>query len=113
MKAFCLVPLELYLEGDVVKVAAAIDFEISPGIPGRGASWSDSGRPAEPAEISIGPVELILANESGVESREPCPAWLKRALENSESVYRTLGEAANWGVAESDPDAWYDARFDR
>ena len=110
MKAFCLVPLELYLEGDAVKVAAAINFEVSPGIPERGASWSDPGWPAEPAEISIGPVELVLTDEHGWSRFEPCPGWLRDALQNSDSVYQTLGEAANWGVQERDPDDWYDDR---
>lgn len=111
------IPIEMYIEGDAVEISAEIDYHIGAGSPAHMGSLSYPGHPAEPAEIEIESVALVIIDKTSSPPetiRQEAPQWLVNFIANSDGVFQALGEAADWGEDQGpDPDDWYDARYDR
>lgn len=110
-------PIEFYIAGEAVEIAVEIEFTINPGSPAHYGSMSYAGHPAEPAEIEVGKVELVVIDKTSTppkEIRQDAPDWLANYIANSQAVYEALGQSCDWGENSGpDPDDWYDARFER
>lgn len=105
--------------GPDIEIQAGIDFTMIPGNPATGPSWDSGGQPADPAEIEIRTIELVVPNynafaKNGVRQTitAPCPDWLAGMIRESEEVFGALGESCDWGNDGPDPDALLEARRD-
>lgn len=114
--AFHILPIEMYIEGDAVEISAEIEYRISAGSPAHMGDLNYPGHPAEPAEIEVEKVELVILDKTATPPatiREDAPRWLVNFIANSNGVYQALGEAAGWGEYQGlDPDYERDLRIE-
>lgn len=111
--------VQINVGGPDIEIMAQIDFTIIPGNPATGPTYSCGGQPADPAEIEIHSIELVVPNFNASykdgkpqTTTAPCPDWLAGMIRGSDEVYGALGDSADWGAPYRDPDAAYDAKRD-
>lgn len=97
----------LNFANDEREIEVEVHYTITPGWPATGPSYASGGEPAEPAEIIITHGHIVSEPDSPV-----APTWLLDIIENSEEAYAVLGEHADWGHTQEDPDDARDRRRD-
>jgi hypothetical protein len=98
-------PVLLTVAGEESEIEVYLNFSITRARPATPPSYASGGDPPEPAQIEI-------LSGTVVGDGAQLPDWLIAILQENEGVHQTLGDAADWGEPQRDPDDERDRRRD-
>lgn len=98
-------PILLSIAGEEHEIEVDVQYTVTPGRPATPPSYASGGDPPEPAEIDLQSVTVV---------GEPAqaPSWLWLMVRDSDAARQALGDAADWGEPQRDPDDERDRRRD-